>query len=467
MKIKQLYSLIALSSIAVIAHAQVGINTPNPQATLDVTGSTNTSMKDGILPPRISKQQLADKDPGTYGIAQTGAFVYITDITDPIGVPPPPSVAEVGSIHNIGYYYFTGFQWVPFSMNLYNIDGSLSGNRVVTQDAHSLAFTTTATNGFSVGGSTFSVDGANDRIGIGTAAPQTKFHVVSTLPSLNRYNLIDATAGTNQYGIVALRNTSPLATGNYSLLGFTNNGPSSGGANWAVGSVRTGATLTNGSEEHFYIGNSVGGGLVERMRINPISGNIGIGTSAATNKLHINAINPIRLEGLQPASGTTGSLTISGTGVVQLQNSTTISAARGTGTVSITSNNTFTNTVPSAKNFDNLSEMMGNSFIPSATGLYKVDFSINYPQRAASEDDGDGYLGYAQISLDGVQQSFTNTKVTLPEVTGAPSFVTCINSTLVKMNAGQVLSFQALSFGATPNPTNILAPFTITVVRID
>lgn len=461
----QFYPLIALCAATASIQAQVGINTTNPQATLDVAGSTNTSMRDGILPPRVSKQQLASKDVGIYGSAQTGTIVYVTDAATPTGTTP--SIAEVGSIDNIGYYYFTGFQWVPFAMNIYNTDGSLSGNRVVTQNANTLAFTTTATNGFSVDGASLSVDGANHRIGLGTSTPETKFYVVSTTPASNRYNLIDATASNNQYGIVALRNTSALATGNFSLLSFTNNGPSSGGGNWALGSVRTGSTMMNGSKEDFYIGNSTGGGLIERMRINPITGNVGIGTSIATNKLHVNATNPLRLEGLQNASGTSGSLTVNSNGVVQLKNSASISAARGTGTVIITTNNTFVNTVPSTKTFDNLTEMSGNTFTATSTGLYKVDFTINYPQRAASEDDGDGYLGYAQVSLNGIQQSFTNTKVTLPEASGAPSFVTCSNSTFIKMNAGQILSFQALTFGSTPNTTNIAAPFTINVVRID
>ncbi|MDR6370538.1 hypothetical protein J2795_002250 [Chryseobacterium bernardetii] len=465
MKIKNLYSLITVFTATAITYAQVGINTVTPQATLDVAGNTSTTMKDGILPPRVSKQQLASKDAGTYGSAQAGALVYITDTTAPSGTTP--SLSQVADISNNGYYYFTGSAWVPFSVNLYNADGILSGNRVVTQDASTLAFTSTSTNGFSVDGATFSVDAANDRVGLGTASPEARFHVVSTVPTLNRYNLIDATAGTNQYGIMALRNTSALATGNYSLLGFTNSGPASGGANWALGSIRTGSTLTNGSEEDFYIGNSTGGGLIERMRINPTTGNVGIGTSSASNKLHINATNPVRLEGLQAASGTSGSLTVNSTGVVQLKNSASISAARGTGIVTITTNNTFVNTSVSAKTFDNLSEMAGNTFIASSTGLYKVDFIVNYPQRGATEDGGDGYLGYAQISLNGIQQSFTNTKVTLPEASGAPSFVSCTNSTLIKMNAGQVLSFQALSFGSTPNTTNIVAPFTINVVRID
>nr|WP_315035145.1 hypothetical protein [uncultured Chryseobacterium sp.] len=465
MKIKEFYSLVALCATITTANAQVGINTENPHATLDITGSMDPNKNDGLLLPRISKQQLAEKDSGVYGSDQIGTIVYITDITQPTGLVP--SAAQVGSIHTTGYHYFTGLQWMAISTNIYNSDGNLTGNRMVTQDNNTLAFTSTAVNGFSVDGTTFSIDAANHRIGLGTTSPETRLHVTSSIPSLNRYNLIDATAGTNQYGILALRNTSALATGNYSLLGFTNSGPSSGGANWAVGSIRTGSILINGSEEDFYIGNSAGGGLIERMRINPITGNVGIGTSAATNKLHIIATNPIRLEGLQGASGTVGSLSVNSTGVVQLRNASNISAARATGTVTITLNNTFTNAAFSAKTFDNLNEMSGNSFTANAAGLYKVDFMINYPQRDATEDDGDGYMGYAQISLNGVQQSFTSTKVSLPEKNGAPSFITCTNSTLLKMTAGQILSFQALSFGSTPSSTNITAPFIISVTRLE
>ncbi|WET50874.1 hypothetical protein PYS58_06990 [Chryseobacterium indologenes] len=464
MKGKQFYSLIALCA-TVILNAQVGINTSNPHATLDVAGTTDPNMKDGLLPPRVSKQQLAAKEYGTYGSDQIGAIVYITDIISPTGLTP--SIAQVGSIHNTGYHYFTGLQWVAISTNIYNSDGSLIGNRVVTQDTNTLAFTSTSVNGFSVDGTTLSIDAANHRTGVGTASPETRFHVVATAPSSNRYNLIDATVGNTPNSILALRNTSALATGNYSLLGFTNSGPSSGGANWALGSVRTGSILINGSEEDFYIGNSVGGGLIERMRINPITGNVGIGTSTATNKLHINATNPVRLEGLQGASGPVGSLTVNSTGVVQLRNASNVSAARGTGIMTITLNNTFTNATISAKTFDNLNEMTGNTFTASATGLYKIDFTVNYPQRDVAEDDGDGYIGYAQISLNGVQQSFTSNKVSLPEKNGAPTFITCTNSTLLKINAGQIISFQALSFGSTPNLTNIVAPFTISVVRLE
>jgi uncharacterized protein (TIGR02145 family) len=47
----------------------------------------------------------------------------------------------------------------------------LAGATTVAQGANTLSFTSSATNGFSVDGSTFSVDAANDRVGIGTTTP--------------------------------------------------------------------------------------------------------------------------------------------------------------------------------------------------------------------------------------------------------------------------------------------------------
>ncbi len=60
---------------------------------------------------------------------------------------------------------------------IYDGSGSLSGPTLVTGGANTLDFTTTVADGFSVNGTTFSVDGANDRIGIGTTTPLTKLQV--------------------------------------------------------------------------------------------------------------------------------------------------------------------------------------------------------------------------------------------------------------------------------------------------
>ena len=60
---------------------------------------------------------------------------------------------------------------------IYDGSGSLSGNTVVTQGTNTLGFAANATNGFSVDGSTFSVDGANNRVGIGTTSPSSPLTV--------------------------------------------------------------------------------------------------------------------------------------------------------------------------------------------------------------------------------------------------------------------------------------------------
>lgn len=314
MKNKLLYFIFTGFLTTQTSYSQVGINTDNPQSTLDVVASLATTSKDGILPPRVTKQQLAAKNSGTYNTNQEGAIVYVTTADIPTGVTP--SLSQVTNITSSGYYYFNGTEWSPYlSKNIYNSDGSLTGNRIVTQGNHTLAYTSSVANGFSVDGPTFSVDAANHKIGIGTTTPETKLHVVSTDPKLSRYNLIDANSGSNQYGIMALRNISELAIGNLSLLGFTNNGPTAGGANWALGSIRTGISDTKGLEEDFYIGNSNGGNLIERMRISA-SGNIGIGTSSPNNKLHIKGssnIDPVRIEGLQ-----SGDITVTGSKMLMI-----------------------------------------------------------------------------------------------------------------------------------------------------
>ena len=187
-------------------------------------------------------------------------------------------------------------------VNLYVANGTLTGNRIVTQGTNTLRFNPTVINGFSVDGVTFSVDGAANKVGIGTNAPETKLHVVANVQSGGRFNIIDATEGTSQNMILSLRNTSPMATGGFSLLGFTNSGPGGGGANWALGSFRTGNTIPTGAEEDFYLGNSTGGNLVERLRIKPNTGNVGIGLSNPTYKLDvfgdINASGAVRANGV-------------------------------------------------------------------------------------------------------------------------------------------------------------------------
>lgn len=86
-----------------ITFAQVGISNEEPKATLDIVGKpTETATPDGVIAPRISRQQLIAKT--GYTAAQTGTIVYVTDLTGTTN-------AATSKISEIGYYYFDGAQW--------------------------------------------------------------------------------------------------------------------------------------------------------------------------------------------------------------------------------------------------------------------------------------------------------------------------------------------------------------------
>ena len=167
---KQLLSLGISLFISASVYGQVGVNTPSPNATFDITAknSTGTSTnKDGLLIPRIDRQRAQSMTN-----VETSTMIYVNDIS---------TGTQAGSAVNIdasGYYYYDGSAWVKFSSGnsgvdktLYNTDGTLAGNRTVTQNANWLTFTGTAVNAFSVDGNTFSVDASNNRVGIGTTNP--------------------------------------------------------------------------------------------------------------------------------------------------------------------------------------------------------------------------------------------------------------------------------------------------------
>ncbi|AZA79678.1 hypothetical protein FE904_13045 [Chryseobacterium indologenes] len=94
-----------LSFFGIAVHAQVGINTQTPEATLEVVGKPNdTNHYDGIIPPRITGEQLATK---TYSTAKKGTIVFVT-------LPATNLVGQVIHITKSGLYYFDGSAWIPF-----------------------------------------------------------------------------------------------------------------------------------------------------------------------------------------------------------------------------------------------------------------------------------------------------------------------------------------------------------------
>ncbi len=100
-----IYLFLLLTAISV--RGQVGINTQTPETTLDIVGKPNyPSHFDGIIPPRITGNQLALK---SYSSAKKGAVVFVTS-------PPSTLSGQVINISAVGMYYFDGNVWQSFSL---------------------------------------------------------------------------------------------------------------------------------------------------------------------------------------------------------------------------------------------------------------------------------------------------------------------------------------------------------------
>lgn len=63
------------------AFAQMGINTEAPKATLDIKAKKEVLSIDGLIPPRLTLEELTAKGDHLYGPEQDGAIIYITNIS--------------------------------------------------------------------------------------------------------------------------------------------------------------------------------------------------------------------------------------------------------------------------------------------------------------------------------------------------------------------------------------------------
>lgn len=100
---KNLYFVLFLTNGFILGQS-VGIGTPIPATTLDVTGQASTTTAlDGILAPRLTAAQLSAK---TYTTAQNGAMVYVTDALT--------GTAQASNVNGIGLYTFDSLtnKWI-------------------------------------------------------------------------------------------------------------------------------------------------------------------------------------------------------------------------------------------------------------------------------------------------------------------------------------------------------------------
>ncbi|GAA4160340.1 hypothetical protein GCM10022217_24210 [Chryseobacterium ginsenosidimutans] len=121
--------------------AQIGVNTTAPKTTMDVSAKRDTSgnivdntQLIGLQAPRLTRAELT-ANTATYGTNQQGAQIYITDVSG------GTAAGQRVNITTTGYYTFDGTLWQKMQdTNIYTGDGTLTGNRTLTQGGKSLRF---------------------------------------------------------------------------------------------------------------------------------------------------------------------------------------------------------------------------------------------------------------------------------------------------------------------------------------
>lgn len=207
-KVAKLYASALILGLCNSAYAQTGIGTITP-ATSSVLEIS--SVNKGVLLPRVALSSIDD-------------LATILSPANALTVFNTATAGLVPSNVSQGYYYYSlaANKWIRLfeaangSLNIYTTDGTLTGNRIVMQGTRTLAFNGTASNAFSVDNTTFSIDAANARVGVGTLTPEAKLEIASgttNTSGLKFSNFNAATpAGTGQtIGIDAAGNVITLA----------------------------------------------------------------------------------------------------------------------------------------------------------------------------------------------------------------------------------------------------------------
>jgi len=237
------FAVALLFSISI--YSQVGINTQDPKATLDIAArTTDGSRSEGIIAPRLTGDQIKAAD-ALYGSTQKGTLIYATS-----GVTAVVSGSKTANVTAEGYYYFDGSFWQKIintasavALEPWYNTATNSGATSNTQDIYQLG-----------------------RVGIGTSTPVTNLQVTSTSnyaslmlgnnSSGNNHHLTHETDGSfsiwdGVFGsgtkrlVVSNTGNIGIGTGNPATKLEVNNGSTAGAIKIVDGTEGTGKVLTS------------------------------------------------------------------------------------------------------------------------------------------------------------------------------------------------------------------------------
>jgi hypothetical protein len=215
MKAKLIYILLFIC-ISFTIHAQVGIGTSTPRSTLDVVANNPTGTStfvDGFIAPSVDRQRMQ-----SMLSIPNGTQVYCNSVAT------GTATGNATNVTSIGYYYFEGTQWISgrgvtaaanglsVLNNTTELGGALTKLTTISglSATNRLRFTATGVDAFNVDSNTFSVDAQNNRVGIGTAAPNAKLDIRTNPtsvvdPGAGLFGIGTSTSAANTAGAGAIR----------------------------------------------------------------------------------------------------------------------------------------------------------------------------------------------------------------------------------------------------------------------
>lgn len=292
-------NIIILGALAIssMAFSQVGINTETPKTTLDVKGKTDSGGTvlstdiTGMQAPRLTRLELTNKGNSLYGTDQTGAIIYITDISggDNTGT-------QRANVTATGYYYFDGNAWQKISNGTLPTGIDTTNDAFVNDAANSMVKLDTKSDGSSsrANGEKFVIKDTGF-LGLGTESPTNRIEIVGTGGADDNIGLTSYADGSGD-AVVRFRKATGTASTPGVLTASSNLGTiefrgydgtdfltraritsyTSNSGTFATGSVPSDLAFLTGSTT-----------IEERMRILS-NGNVGIGTLSPTVKLDVN-----------------------------------------------------------------------------------------------------------------------------------------------------------------------------------
>lgn len=90
----------------------IGLTSGKPYTTLHIEGNPNDiNAKDGLLVPRLSLEQLVNKNPKIYGNDQKSVIIYVYDTENAQEL----AKGIYQHIINDEFYYWDGYSWYPLN----------------------------------------------------------------------------------------------------------------------------------------------------------------------------------------------------------------------------------------------------------------------------------------------------------------------------------------------------------------